>query len=467
MTATYATDIYAGNGSETEFDLTFNFISQNHVEVVVSDNSDGAETALTPIATGVPVGNEYRWENDTRIKVGTAPLSTQKIRIGRDTPENQQLVPWSDGSYLLSEDLNTSDLQLLYGLQELEDKFSLLETTAIKYLGAIDLTVAAGPASPSGGDFYINTGTGAVVSTWTGIAGDPVVGSEQVIYNAAASSWQIFATPSSQVGVVEVQGTAPIVVDSTDTQRPVVSVTAATTSTAGSMSGADKAKLDGIAAGAEVNVNADWTAASGDSEILNKPTIPAAQVNSDWTSATGVSEILNKPSIPAAQVNSDWTSASGVSEILNKPSIPAAQVNSDWTSASGVSQILNKPSIPAAQVNTDWNSTSGVSQILNKPTIPAAYTDASVDTHLNTSTASTSEVLSWTGTDYDWVVQSGGGGAGAPYGGGSNKWAYEHDNVITTSYTIGTGKNVITAGPIEVQSGATVTLPSGSTWVIA
>jgi len=40
--------------------------------------------------------------------------------------------------------------------------------------------------------------------------------------------------------------------------------------------------------------------------------------------------------------------------------------------------------------------------------IPAAYTDASVDTHLNTSTASSSEVLSWTGTDYDWVAQSGG-----------------------------------------------------------
>ena len=43
--------------------------------------------------------------------------------------------------------------------------------------------------------------------------------------------------------------------------------------------------------------------------------------------------------------------------------------------------------------------------------IPAAYTDASVDTHLNTSTASSSEVLSWTGSDYDWVAQSGGGSA--------------------------------------------------------
>jgi hypothetical protein len=42
----------------------------------------------------------------------------------------------------------------------------------------------------------------------------------------------------------------------------------------------------------------DWNASSGDYQILNKPTIPAAQVNSDWNSVSGVSEILNKPFIP-------------------------------------------------------------------------------------------------------------------------------------------------------------------------
>jgi hypothetical protein len=86
-------------------------------------------------------------------------------------------------------------------------------------------------------------------------------------------------------------------------------------------------KLDGIAAGAEVNVQSDWSATSGDAFILNKPSIPTAQVNSDWNSVTGVSQILNKPSIPTAQVNSDWNSVTGVSQILNKPTIPAAQLS--------------------------------------------------------------------------------------------------------------------------------------------
>ena len=59
------------------------------------------------------------------------------------------------------------------------------------------------------------------------------------------------------------------------------------------------------------------------------------------------------------------------------------------------------------------------------------------------------------------------GFAGGASGGGNDQWAVEHDNTITTSYTIGTGKNVISAGPLTVNSGAVVTVPSGSTWVIA
>ena len=53
------------------------------------------------------------------------------------------------------------------------------------------------------------------------------------------------------------------------------------------ISDANLNKLAGIAAGAEVNVNADWNSATGDSQILNKPTLaPAdAQKNSDITKA--------------------------------------------------------------------------------------------------------------------------------------------------------------------------------------
>ena len=64
---------------------------------------------------------------------------------------------------------------------------------------------------------------------------------------------------------------------------------------------AEKTKLSGIAAGAEVNVQADWneSSSSSDAYIRNKPTIPAAQVQSDWNQSdnTQVDFIKNKPTI--------------------------------------------------------------------------------------------------------------------------------------------------------------------------
>ena len=79
-----------------------------------------------------------------------------------------------------------------------------------------------------------------------------------------------------------------------------------------------------------------------------------------------------------------------------------------FTDAS-LSKLNGVASGAEVNVNADWNSSSGDSQILNKPTIPAAYTNSDVDAHLNTSSASSNEVLSWSGTDYDWVAQSSGG----------------------------------------------------------
>ena len=64
---------------------------------------------------------------------------------------------------------------------------------------------------------------------------------------------------------------------------------------AGLMSPADKTKLDSVERGAEVNVNADWDAAEGDAEILNKPHIPVDPVNADWNATVGLAAIRNKP----------------------------------------------------------------------------------------------------------------------------------------------------------------------------
>lgn len=85
---------------------------------------------------------------------------------------------------------------------------------------------------------------------------------------------------------------------------------------------AEKSKLSGIAAGAEVNVQPDWSQAdsTADDFIKNKPTIPAAQVNADWNASSGAAQILNKPTLgTAAALNMDTAlSGSSVNPVQNK-----------------------------------------------------------------------------------------------------------------------------------------------------
>lgn len=75
---------------------------------------------------------------------------------------------------------------------------------------------------------------------------------------------------------------------------------ASTTALAGLMLPADKIKLNGIAAGAEVNVNADWNATEGDALILNKPTLATVATSGSYNDLTG------KPTIPTVDVNKKY-----------------------------------------------------------------------------------------------------------------------------------------------------------------
>lgn len=57
------------------------------------------------------------------------------------------------------------------------------------------------------------------------------------------------------------------------------------------------------------------------------------------------------------------------------------------------------------------------------------------------------------------------GTAGAT-GGGTDQVFYNNDQIVTTNYSIPSGKNALSGGPITINSGVTVTIPTGSVWVI-
>jgi hypothetical protein len=43
---------------------------------------------------------------------------------------------------------------------------------------------------------------------------------------------------------------------------------------------------------------------------------------------------------------------------------------------------------------------------------------------------------------------------------------YENSTTVSADYTITSGKNAVSAGPITIASGVTVTVPSGSRWAV-
>lgn len=66
------------------------------------------------------------------------------------------------------------------------------------------------------------------------------------------------------------------------------------------------------------------------------------------------------------------------------------------------------------------------------------------------------------GYDGDNWVSIGGGAKG----GSGDQIFYENDQVVTADYTIATGKNAGTFGPVTVDADITVTIPSGSVWTV-
>lgn len=110
---------------------------------------------------------------------------------------------------------------------------------------------------------------------------------------------------------------------------------ASTTALAGLMLPSDKTKLNGIAAGAEVNVNADWNATEGDALILNKPTLATVATSGSYA------DLSNKPTIPTVDVNKEYVDT----QLATKSDLP------DYTVFDIVMEITSSGNLSISQEN--------------------------------------------------------------------------------------------------------------------
>ena len=171
---------------------------------------------------------------------------------------------------------------------------------------------------------------------------------------------------------------------------------------------ADHTKLDGIEASADVTDTANVTAAGAlmDSEVTNLAQVKAFDSADYATAAQGA--LADSASQPATTVSK--TSATG-SAVM--PSGTTAQRN-------------GSPSAGNLRFNTTDTSFEGY--------------DGSA-----------------------WGAIGGGGGA---TGGGSDQVFYENGQTVTTNYTLTSNTNAMSTGPITINSGVAVTVPTGGRLVI-
>lgn len=116
------------NGSATEFDVPFDYLSRTFVKV----------TLIGTTSTVLTLGTDYQFITPTRIQTFAAygPPAYSLIEIRRETSTTERLVEFHDASILTASDMNTADLQVLHVAEEARN--AATETIGVNNDGELD-----------------------------------------------------------------------------------------------------------------------------------------------------------------------------------------------------------------------------------------------------------------------------------------------------------------------------------------
>ena len=258
------------------------------------------------------------------------------------------------------------------------------ETSAITvYNGSDGKDGASGAAGTNGSTWYNGI---TEPSTGTGVDGDWYINtSTWNVYHKESNSWAIKGNIKGETGSFDDSALSSYALKSEipDISGKVDKVDGKGLST-NDFTNDLKNKLNGIAAGAEVNVQSDWNATSGDALILNKPSLATVATSGNYN------DLSNKPNIPdisgiqskldgiaeGAEVNvqSDWNETTTTSDayIKNKPTLATVATSGNYN------DLSNKPSFAAVATSGNYNDLS------NKPSFAAVATSGNYNDLTNT-----------------------------------------------------------------------------------
>lgn len=116
-------------------------------------------------------------------------------------------------------------------------------------------------------------------------------------------------------------------------------------------------------------------------DLSNRPTIPAAQVNADWDAVAGVSQILNKPTLAAVATSGDYD------DLINKPveaTSISVEASSDMPSGFPVPDVCRRGKVVIARFNVNmpartYLTTETIWNFSKKPVIITNFTVTNIN----------------------------------------------------------------------------------------
>lgn len=169
---------------------------------------------------------------------------------------------------------------------------------------------------------------------------------------------EAISSADSSIQGVSIDGT-PLTPDASN----VADIPLATTSSDGAMSAEDKSKLDGIASGAEVNVQADWTETDSESDafVRNKPILATVATTGEYGDLLNIPDDLVRDG-DYVHTDNNYTDEEKA-KLAGVESGAEVNVQADWTESDSNSDafIQNKPENlvqDANYVHTDNNYTT-------------------------------------------------------------------------------------------------------------
>ena len=307
--------------------------------------------------------------------------------------------------------------------------------------------------------------------------------------SASAASASETAAAASESAAATSESNAASSASSASTSASNAASSASTASTAATNAGnsatAAAASETAAAASESAAATSETNAASSASAASTSATNAASSASAASTSETNAASSASAASTSASNAASSATAASG-SATSAAASATAAQAAVDSIEAYYLGSAASDPTVddngdPLTAGDWYFNTTTNKTRIYNG----SSWQDAVVDTSgVVTKTSNTGSAvlpagttaqrdgspsagyLRWNSDDTSAEVYDGSAWTAVGGGNTTDEGLYEMANTISANYTITSGNNAMSAGPITVASGVSVSVPTGSRWVI-